>query len=211
MLKNIFIFNFLIIELEHVKQNQKKENPRGSIRVEVKDPPWTTNGTRKPEQQNKPSVGFRGVQPTPPSPYSSSPYSHAAIRSAITNSLDTFSHSVVASAGSGLEPGESVEPSVTVKVSAEFSRTVERKTGGVEPQGDRPKIPRHIKRHAEQNRTTGKNATVSVDSPKPEPSGGSITKHGEIPFVRPDIRGIPKERTTTQISNTAGGTGKEMI
>ena len=202
--KTLFVFNFLTIELKHVKRNRKTEKPSGSLRVEVKDPTWTTNGTGKPKQQNKPSVGFLGVQPTPPSPYSSSPYSHAAIRSVISNS-----HSVVTSTGSGLEPGESVEPSVTAKVSAEFSRPVERKPGGV-MKGDRPKIPRHIKRNAEQKNRT-KNAMISVDSLQPEPSEGSITKHGETPFVRPDIRGLPKERTTTPNSSTPERTGKEMI
>ena len=198
--------------IEHVKRKQNKEKLKSFIKVEVKDPPWAS-GTRLPKQQNKPWLGFLGVQPTPLSPYSTSPYSPTVIRSVITNSADTFSHFIVPSTGSGLEPGKSVEPSLTAnKVSPEVSHTqVERKTSwsGDVMQGDRSKIIRHIKRHAEQNST--KSGMISVDSSHPKPSEGKIPKHGETPYVRPDIRGMPKGRTTTPIWGTAGGTGKEMI
>ena len=192
--------------IEHVKRKQNKEKLKSFITVEVKDPP-STSDTRLPKQQNKPWLGFLGVQPTPLSPYSTLPYT--VIRSLITNSVDTFSHFIIASTGSGLEPGKSVEPSLTAnKVSPEVSRSVERKTPW-SGDGDRSKIIRHIKRHAEQNGT--KSSMISVDSSHPKPSEGKIPEHGETPYVRPDIRGVPKGRTTTPILSTAAGTGKEMI
>lgn len=196
--KKIFIFS----STEHSQKKAEKGKTKDSMTIiEVENPLWA-NGTRKPGKQMKPSLRFSGVQPTPQSPYSNSPYSTEAIVTVPTHSVDTLTHSFVVPRTSALGSGKSIRHSHTSKDSAKFLTSsvpnVKRKESlPIDVlQGDQPISRRPIRRHFEENRTR----EIPSFPPKPEPSDGSM----------PNIESQkPKDITTVPFLYTGVREGKE--
>lgn len=206
--KKIFIFS----STEHSQKKAEKGKTKDSMTIiKVENPLWA-NGTRKPGKQLKPSIRFSGVQPTPQSPYSNSPYSTEAIVTVPTHSVDTLTHPFVIPRTSALGAGKSIGHSHTTKDSAKFLTgsvpNVKRKESlPIDVlQGDQPISRRPIRRHSEENRTR----EIPSFSPKPEPLDGSMPNIDETNFVEPNVsRRKPKDITTVPFWYTGVREGKE--
>lgn len=208
----------IVDDLMFERRKKGKEKPKHSMTIiQVENP--GPNDTKKPEQQNRPSPGLPGVQPTPSSPFSILPNgSAAATRSVAVNSMVSLSRSVEVATRSALAPEKSIDPpltpamfaerwpSVNPTTKSEFHTNTKKRVSN-DMQGDEPNIPRkHTQRYAEHN-DTRKVALFPSRSKSPSiPSAGVKTKNVVVwPKLRKSSVELSTESQITAIPQAEPG------
>ena len=130
--------------------------------IEAKNPPWL-NGTRNsPKQQGKRPSGFSvRVQPTPPTPYSTTTDGFETKQAVPSGDTSSGSFEVVTTT-SLVEAGTSIgtslnDPTVSTvfspKVKSKSDTNSKESSSGEMMQGDEPIIPRQTRQHVHYNGT----------------------------------------------------------